>query len=92
VKFLPSGVVHSAANGIAGFISRIPIGITVLPTRVRAESSIRDDISKLYGIGGSPRHSHFKSRPARVFSEIRKYASPLLVVTLVYADVPSYNG
>jgi hypothetical protein len=48
VKFLPSGVVHSAANGIAEFISRIPIGITVLPTRVRAESSGRDDISKLY--------------------------------------------
>jgi hypothetical protein len=28
----------------------------------------------------------------RVFSEMCKYASPLLVVTLLYADVPSYNG
>jgi hypothetical protein len=41
VKFPLSGVVYSAANGIAGFISRIPIGITVLPTRVRAEASGR---------------------------------------------------
>jgi hypothetical protein len=44
VKFPLSGVVHSAANGIAGFISRIPIGITVLPTRVRGESSGRRDV------------------------------------------------
>jgi hypothetical protein len=44
VKFPLSGVVHSAANDIAGFISRIPICITVLPTRVRAESSGRRDV------------------------------------------------
>ena len=40
MKFPLSGVVHSAANGFAGFISRIPIGITALPTRVRAKLAV----------------------------------------------------
>jgi hypothetical protein len=38
VKPLLSGVVLNAACGIAGFISRTPIGITALPTKVRDEN------------------------------------------------------